>query len=65
MKIKLAITITALLALSITTAQAATNKYWKPVDKKGLVHKLCDNGNLIYIYKNGYSGGIFVFKGGC
>jgi hypothetical protein len=63
--IKKLLAVAVLTAVTITPAQAAQSKYWKPFDKKGLVHTICDRGNLVYIYKQGYSGGIFVLKGGC
>jgi hypothetical protein len=61
---KIALLTAIIIGLSMAPAQAKP-KYWKPLDKKGLVHKICDNGNLVYIYKNGYAGGISVVKGGC
>lgn len=58
--------VTVLLTGFLSSAYAAKKPvYWQPVDKKGKVHKLCDNGNLIYIYKNGYAGGFAVIEGGC
>jgi len=68
---KIALLTAIIIGLSMTPANAKP-KYWKPLDKKGLVKILCDKstpgtfkGNLVYIYKNGYAGGIYVIKGGC